>query len=314
MKSLQINNQVSEQILPLKYRIYSPIHHVFNDCKNINFFGKHPFVIAKNSLNRLMFKYIFLNKGIITVQTKDGFLIKVPLNDQAAASIIFEQQYSPEEGDVILRLLGCYSSFLDVGANLGYFSLLALHKLKLNNDSHIIAVEPNKKLCLLINESMEANSFYNGKVIPAAAGENSGEGFFSLQTELSSNAKIIYNNQEDNTNKELVDIVRVDDLIDVENKGIIKWVIKIDVEGSEIEVLKGSDQAFANGSIFLIEVSKSLKNDLNSILNKYDYIILDRYGKNINVEELRSEKNNIILVPSIAATSVGEILKSNKNQ
>jgi hypothetical protein len=78
------------------------------------------------------------------VTVEERFVIKVPAGDQAAASILFDRQYSPREAHMLMGLLGLCNSFVDVGANLGYFALMALARN--GGAKPVVVAEPNPVL------------------------------------------------------------------------------------------------------------------------------------------------------------------------
>lgn len=302
MNSLQYE-QINSQPLPLIYRIYSTIHHALSFFEPFTVLGKHPSIITRNHLNRFMFSYLLTKEKQYVSKTKHGFFIKVPLNDQAAAEIIFERRYSHQQTEVLIRLMDYCSAFLDIGANLGYFSLLVL---SIRNNFPVVVIEPNGKLCSLINESMKVNNFHGGKVIRAGAGKHKGQGYLNVDENRSSNAQVIQMDSRDE--REKLEILTVDDVL--KNEAQAKWLVKIDVEGAEIDVLSGSKYALERQSIFMLEVTQKRVDNLGEFLTNYDYTSLDLSGEIIKIEQLRKHMtNDILLVPSGAVKSIADLLK-----
>jgi FkbM family methyltransferase len=349
-KAIQDDTLVS---LPAKYVLYSFVHHLFHSLGWVVVFKKHPFLVMKTKINRFMYKFVFKETRMCIIRTKPGFLIKVPLNDQAAASIVFEKSYALTESHSLRKLLPHCTVFLDIGANLGYFSLLALSE---NRNLSVIAIEPNQELCDLMMESMHLNKFqvivqpplnpspqrgeglrggarpHRGKrevcaprdqrlpehserlqfqdvrVMCAAVGHKKGVGTLQLDRTLSSNTTVqrVAEGSETST----IDIVSIDGIF-TEIPEEHTWLIKVDTEGSEIEVLKGSKSAMSVGAIFMCEVFHASVPALKSILDEYDYTILDHRGDIVAYEQLRQfKRTDVILVPTFRVEPIRQVLRT----
>lgn len=126
--------------------------------------------------------------------------------------------------------------FVDVGANVGTYTILAG-----DLGSDVIALEPAPDTCALLEENVRLNG-YSVKVVQAAAGSSNGVASFTSGRDCV--------NQIDPSGDTSVKMVRVDDLIGTRAvKGM-----KIDVEGFEIEVLKGCETSLMAGRIALLQL------------------------------------------------------------
>jgi hypothetical protein len=76
-----------------------------------------------------------------------------------------------------------------------------------------------------------------------------------------------------------------------------KWLIKIDVEGAESLVLRGSLQAFVQRAIFLCEVTSD-RHVIADILSAHDYCAITHQGTSINLRSSRSVTRDLLLVPN----------------
>jgi FkbM family methyltransferase len=294
----------AETAFPLRYRLYTPVHRGLTALGRLSIAGKHPVIVLQNALNRLMYRYALTAHQAATVQTREGFLITVPLDDQAAASILFNRQYSPEEGDVLRRLLIDCDAFLDVGANLGYFSLLALHSLQ--GRGPVAAVEPNHRLCALISESMAQNGLHTGSVQQAGVSDAPGEAYFSVDPKRTSHGQV---RLEPSPDAVPIRIVTVDSLL-AEAGAERRWLIKIDVEGLEARVLTGCAYAMQAGAVILCEVFADSGPEISRILAARDYTILDYRGNALPREALaRHRRQDVILAPAAKSQAVARRLQ-----
>jgi FkbM family methyltransferase len=90
----------------------------------------------------------------------EGYKLYVRRNDYFIGAVIArERQYEPHVTAAVRRLLEPEQVFLDIGANIGYFTLLAASLV--GQAGSVIAFEPNPANCELIRMSIAANSAEN---------------------------------------------------------------------------------------------------------------------------------------------------------
>ncbi len=294
------------QQLPLAYRLYAPLNHLLTALGAVKVLGRHPSIVIRNRLNRFLFRHVFTKDETTTVLTKEGFRIAIPLNDQAAASILFEHEYSPHEARMVKNLIQHSSSFTDVGANLGYFSLLVLTHA--TEPYPVVSVDPNTNLCGLIRESMQLNGMPDENVIQAAVGESPGRVQFQVDPQCSSIAKVVDANastDEDNS----VDVVTLDDIVP-RTGGEKPPLVKIDVEGYEIQVLAGAKHVLQNGAILLCEVSGPTASEMSKLAKEYGYDVFDQSGNICLLDRLGPRtRTDVVLVPSSTAGTIQAVLQ-----
>lgn len=92
------------------------------------------------------------------VPTKSGLTFYVDPLANLGEELIKHGEYEPETEKLFRELLGPGDTFLDVGANEGYFTTLAASIVGANG--HVVAVEPQKELCEVIEINLSANKQY----------------------------------------------------------------------------------------------------------------------------------------------------------
>lgn len=158
-------------------------------------------------------------------------------------------------------------TFLDIGANRGYYTLLAA---KLMNDTgNILAFEPNPYNYYWLNKAVEANTYTSIKTFALALSDKNGEESMFLNDNRSGNCSLI-NKKGENCKRMDVKARTLDSIFgEMKIKNID--MIKIDVEGAELSVLKGAQQTLSEirDLMLLIEVHSNVnKNHLHSFLEK----------------------------------------------
>jgi len=82
-------------------------------------------------------------EGWVTSPLARGFTLRLDLKDPEQRRLYFFGDYDERrEADLITRVLAPGESFWDVGANVGYFTLLAAACL--NNTGQVVAFEPGQ--------------------------------------------------------------------------------------------------------------------------------------------------------------------------
>jgi FkbM family methyltransferase len=135
---------------------------------------------------------------------------------------------------IALRLRS--GAFVDVGAHLGE----TLLKLFATGDRRVyVGVEPQPSAAAYIKRLLDANR-YRGEVIAAAFGDRNGVAELRLTGELDDSATIVAGFRSDERERErrLVPVVCGDEALAAIGVARV-GVLKIDVEGAEVEVLNG---------------------------------------------------------------------------
>ena len=90
-------------------------------------------------------------------------------DDPVIGAPVLAGRYEPEVTGIVEQLLQPGDTFVDVGANIGYFTLLASPIV--GHDGHVYAVEPNDLNVKLLESSIRANDLGNVSVMQVAAAE-----------------------------------------------------------------------------------------------------------------------------------------------
>ena len=170
---------------------------------------------------------------------------------------------------------------IDIGSNIGSFSLLVANYLKkTDSDYKVYAFEPYFKIYKKLKENIDINPGLNKKIVveKKALSENINDKmkFEIISKNLGANfLKKIFNDKDEKDNHILITDT-LDNYCFKNNIVDIKF-IKIDVEGMELDILNGSENTINkfDPSIF-IEVNENLYKDRNLSFVPY----LDKFSKN----------------------------------
>ena len=120
---------------------------------------------------------------------------------------------------------------VDVGANLGYYSLLASRLV--GKSGRVVALEPNSENCRLLLSSLRLHGTENVQLVPVAADTATGWAYYS--THVGSNGGLIDDRDLLAHPGVVVPTFRLDDIVE----GPVGF-LKMDVEGAEGRVVKGA--------------------------------------------------------------------------
>jgi len=136
----------------------------------------------------------------------------------------YEQIFNIENGEVVL----------DVGAHVGLFTMKA--RKAVGENGLVVAIEPEPKNAALLSENVRSHGFKNVVVVKKAAGNHKGK--VKLYVSLGSRGHSLLPIRPSSID---VDMDTLDNI--AAELGLTRVdFIKIDVEGAELDVLKGAEK------------------------------------------------------------------------
>jgi FkbM family methyltransferase len=138
----------------------------------------------------------------------------------------------PEEQAILSQNLSCGDIFYDIGANIGFYSTLAANIV--GPSGHVYAFEPCLKSAKVARKNAEINGFKH--VTFFEVGVSSEPGQMSLDVNKSSS--VLFRLEESQDAYGEIPVVAIDQVI-VSDQIKPPTLVMIDVEGHEIEVLRG---------------------------------------------------------------------------
>jgi FkbM family methyltransferase len=164
--------------------------------------------------------------------------------------------------------------FVDVGANLGYFSLIWLAA---RPDNKCISIEASPRNLPLLKQNIESNGFQDRcRIEGVAAGKERGTLGFELGPLSQSGWGCFVFDKTSSTVDVEVEVVRLDEIIR-DDEAIS--VLKIDAEGADTWVLQGCERLLSKGQVRTIyyELFKDRSERLG-IQDDDARRLLERYG------------------------------------
>ena len=181
-------------------------------------------------------------------------------------------------------------NFLDVGANIGMYSLYFLSLVK---NKMVICVEPFQKNFELLTQNLRLNNYVDRAQIinsPLSSEIKWGSAIVSDKRPGGSGYKLI---ESDKGHQESID-VQVLDIDSILYPFDQKYVSKIDTDGSDFEILQGGINSLQSGCIIsiLIEASQDVQKRISDYLKNFDLTSDYRFNDLSNHSDRRRIANN----------------------
>jgi len=180
-----------------------------------------------------------------------------------------------------LEFVGKYlrpnSKVIDIGANVGLFTVLM--SVGLRNSGSVWAFEPVPLNIERLKKNLNLNDVKNTRIFPYALGEKNGQNILHLANDSAYNSFVNVESRLSDGKDIVVEIKELDDLWDNSYRPQISF-IKIDVEGFELEVLKGATRLIKQCLPTMLIEANTLEQfeSLFLFLKKYDYEVIHPPG------------------------------------
>jgi FkbM family methyltransferase len=201
---------------------------------------------------------VTLADGKLLVHTLHSLLMIVDSTDLIITpQLVVYRQWEPELTQLFWNSFGSDTVFVDVGANIGYFTLLAGSKIHAGGAGRVIAVEPNPECCALIERNLVINwSMCEIALHKVAVGADNGEVWLASPADRAANAHVSLGGEENGERKFRVPLAPLDALVP---DGLKVDILKIDVEGHELSVFQGAQRVIAQSPDIKIVMEWSQK-------------------------------------------------------
>ncbi len=216
----------------------------------INYLIKIPFLkrlipsISIRILNKLK-----KNRGFFKV---DDTIMFLDFLDSTDRQIILHQKYEIEEISILKELIKKYSVmyFFDIGANCGYYSIILAKKFK---DLKIFAFEPNNDAYEKFHKTLKINPDFSKRINLQNYGLSDKNSKLTMRSIIKygyaqTGGSTVNNDYQANYKAQKALFKIGDREFDIK-KSVI--ALKIDVEGHEINVLKGLKELLNNNKCII---------------------------------------------------------------
>ncbi len=181
-----------------------------------------------------------LADGKLLVHTLHSLLLIVDSTDLILTpQLVVYRQWEPELTQLFWNSCRSDTVFVDIGANVGYFTVLAGSRIHAGGTGRVIAVEPNPECCALLERNLVINwSMCNIDLHKVAVGAEKGEVWLASPADRAANAHLSFGEGERAGERRFrVPLEPLDALVP---EGLQVDIMKVDVEGHELSVFRGA--------------------------------------------------------------------------
>ncbi len=223
-------------------------------------------------------KYGLADDEIVEVQL-DGYSMFVRSNDRDVGAVINRDHvYEPHVTRALNECLNPGMTFVDVGANIGYFSAYAAHRV--GPSGRVVALEPLDKNLQLIYTTIWKNHFDWIEVYLYAAGAQTH--FVPIATNpRTSNAEIMRSNVTAELPNVFAPVRKLDDVLANLDRADI---VKFDIEGYEPYAWQGFKRGLERLRPLIFTEFHPYCLERNTDIEPADYLrMLFEYGRGVEV-------------------------------
>ena len=250
---------------------WSVINTSLNEARKLQHLLPQDSVSLEVFREKIVVKYQFWNN--------ESLRLVIPKNDLRTASftILANGHYESLLEDVIFELASSSNKFLDIGANMGFYSVGAA---LIRRSLKVLAFEPNPSIRESLKQNIELNHVENNiEISEFALSDFIGDATLSVPAFTGSGGGSLKNlHPEEGSPLEFS--VKVEKLDNLRNQTIGADLFKIDVEGAEFQLIKGGIETIReNRPTIVVELLRkwmkpfeTTPQDVLDFLTDFDYI------------------------------------------
>jgi FkbM family methyltransferase len=169
-------------------------------------------------------------------EVQPGLWMRLNMRDLVQQTILLEGGWDPALSNFVESNLGPTDVFIDVGAHVGYFTLLASRRV--GPTGTVLSIEPNPFALKQLEQNVERSHLENVLVEHTACGESHDVVRLYLHSESNSSMASLFSGKDSGAGAVEVPCTTLDRLCQKRGLHRVK-LVKIDVEGAELFVLRG---------------------------------------------------------------------------
>lgn len=229
------------------------------------------FLLAQRTLKltRIQLSHIRrrFGTGITRYELPEGLQIEFDLSNDLDAFmydyLLTHGYYEREVESVLSELIEKDTTFIDAGANVGYFTILFARRAK-----EVYAFEPAPAVFERLSRNVALNSLENVRALQLALSKDRGKLKF-FESKISPGHDSTVKRFEHNKST-VVDSVSLDQVVD---PSVGDVVMKVDVEGSEMDALLGASGLIRSGrvSAIVLEWARGLYPNVANLRDRFAF-------------------------------------------
>jgi FkbM family methyltransferase len=269
-----------------------------------------PIKRGKYILSEFVLKIGGLEQKEVPIKTKDGRRLVFPVGNISYRFVYFIGDYEPTISEIFRKIIRRGNVCLDVGANVGWYSTLFQRLVGETGEVH--AFEPVPRTFEFLKRNVNLNKTSDNIVLNnVALGDAEKQVDIHLFPDLPDGHASISTFGRQRFETFPCRMITLDSYLDERNISNVN-LVKIDIEGAELMMLKGASKLFMQKILPILEIEMALAtsksfgytpNDLIEFLRSkadYDFYAIDEAkNKLFRIEGFRPEDigANVLCVP-----------------
>lgn len=251
---------------------------------------------------RLMFDMFSYRNQQIRVR---GHVMKLAVKGRFPPANMVRDNYEKQTTELFERIVKPGMVVFDIGAHVGYYTLLAARQIGDTGEVH--AFEPEPSNFNLLAQNVEFNNYQNVECVNKVVSNDTGSIELFL-TSLDNGRYSIYNHGLPKKRSVLTQSISLDDYVNEKNLTKID-LIKVDVEGAETDVLNGAIKLLNNRNVrnVIIEFNPGLLQ--NAGVSPREFLVKPSSWR-FNISYIDEDKGLLHLPKDHVDSFIGELLKN----
>jgi FkbM family methyltransferase len=247
----------------------------------------------------------FINEiGEVEIKLKYAGKMRLVTSDYVDRWLFTGADFEPDTVKLIQKYLSKDDNFLDIGANIGYFSLIASQIV--GKRGTVYSFEPTPETISRLHKNIRLNNLRNIQVIENAVSNQKGSVTFKIPSDkIRNSGRSSMRDIEENFFEISVDTISIDLMMDSLKKIAL---IKMDIEGAEGLALDGMKNLIKRDRpVIIMELSdgylKQMGYSAEKVLGflrnqKYKVCEASNRGKEISMEDISGKfQCDILCIP-----------------
>lgn len=180
------------------------------------------------------YNFVLKHRGHFRAHANFGAVFDCNTDDLVSRTILYFGVWEPNNTAAFGEILRPGDVFVDVGANIGYYSLLASRMV--GDDGAVVSIEASPAIFDQLGENLEANRVGNVRTVNVAVSDEPGEltlyGGSKWNRGSSSTLPGVLRTEE-----AVVRAAPLDEILTDDERARVR-LVKIDIEGAELPVLR----------------------------------------------------------------------------
>jgi FkbM family methyltransferase len=172
---------------------------------------------------------------------EDSVRMLLNKKDIAISGMISLNKYEPFETQLFKDIVGAGMTVIDIGANIGYFTMIAGKRV--GNNGKVFSFEPEENNFSFLKSNVDLNNFKNINIFKLALSDTAERKNLFISPR-NTGAYSLVDNRRTNIKVE-IETVKLDDILKTNNTTKVD-IIKMDIEGGEYRALQGMKDALEN--------------------------------------------------------------------